>query len=238
MKVLSKLFLVGFLLVSGASVAQQADYTALTSKLQERTGLVVESISNAPVKGLLQLNTERGIFYASEDGTYLLQARIFNTDEGMRNETEAALASVRLDGIASFKDDVIEFKAKDEKFVVSVFTDITCGYCRRLHEQMSDYNDAGITVRYLAFPRNGLQSETYGNMISVWCSDNPQKALTDAKVGGQIASASCANKVEEQFRFGQKVGVSGTPAIVLPNGTLVPGYQPPPQLLDTLKTTG
>lgn len=233
-------FLIGSAVVFSAfySAAQELNYQELNAKLEDKLGWKVETISNSPVKGLLQLNTERGIFYASEDGTYVLQARIFNMDEAMRNETDAALASVRLEGIEAFKDDMIEFKAKDEKYAISVFTDITCGYCRRLHEQIAEYNDAGITIRYMAFPRQGVESSNYNDMVSVWCAKDPKKALTDAKFGEKVASSSCANKVEEQFWFGQKVGVNGTPAIVLPNGQLVPGYQPPPQLLDTLQAAG
>ncbi len=222
-------------LASFMSFAEDDQHQALIDKFESIMGWDVESVADAPVKGLLQLTTARGIFYASEDGGYLLQARIFNTNNGMANETELALSSIRLDGVKQFHDDMIEFKAKDEKYVVSVFTDITCGYCRKLHNEIQDYNDAGITVRYMAFPRAGVQSPTYTNMVSVWCAENPQKALTDAKSDSEIAASSCANSIEEQYLFGQKVGVGGTPSIVLPDSSLVPGYQPAPQLLLSLE---
>jgi thiol:disulfide interchange protein DsbC len=238
-KLFSKQLLAGVLaLTAFVSFAQDKTTETLTSKFESVLGWKVQSIADAPVDGLLQLQTERGIFYASNDGTYLLQARIFNIDEGMRNETEAALTDVRKEGVKQFSDNVVEFKAEDEKYVVSVFTDITCGYCRRLHEQMDDYNDAGITVRYLAFPRAGLDSPTYQDMVSVWCSENPQEAMTLAKAGDDVATAKCANTIAEQYRFGQQVGVNGTPNIVLPNGTLIPGYQPAPALLQALQSAG
>jgi thiol:disulfide interchange protein DsbC len=130
---------------------------------------------------------------------------------------------------------VIEFKADKEKYVVNVFTDISCGYCRKLHNEIAEYNKKGITVRYLAFPRGGLVSQSYKDMVSVWCSADKQEAMTTAKGGGQVADTSCENKVAQQYKFGQAIGVSGTPNIILPDGTMIPGYQPPKELLDALK---
>jgi len=201
-------------------------------------GWKVNSIADAPVDSLYQLNTERGIFYASKDGKYLMQARIYNIDAGMRDETEAAMSSIRVEGIKQFDSDVIEFKAKNEKYVVNVFTDISCGYCRRLHEQMGEYNERGITVRYLAFPRAGLQGGTFNDMVSIWCAADQQEAMTQAKAGESVDLARCENSIAEQYRFGQKVGVNGTPFIVLPNGNLIPGYQPAAALLQTLQSAG
>lgn len=231
-------FLCSVFCVNAESIANSYDHAELKNKVEASSGLQVQSVSDAPVQGLLQLNTQRGIFYASEDGTYLLQARIYNLDEQMRNETESALTDVRLQGLAQFENDTIDFKAKNEKYVVSIFTDVTCGYCRKLHEQMAEYNDAGITVRYLAFPRAGLDSPIYDEMVSVWCSADPQKALTDSKSSREIASAKCENSIAEQYKFGQQIGVNGTPNIVLPDGSLIPGYQPAPQLLQALQNAG
>ena len=171
----------------------------------------------------------------NEDGKYLLQARIYNIEDGMRNVTEDALGSVRLDGLAEFKDAVIEYKADNQKYVVNIFTDITCGYCRKLHNEMDQYNDLGITVRYLAFPRGGINSRSYTDMVSVWCADDKQAAMDDAKAGGSVANKSCESKVAEQYAFGQRIGVNGTPNIIMPDGSTIPGYQPPNQLEEALK---
>ncbi|WP_158768659.1 bifunctional protein-disulfide isomerase/oxidoreductase DsbC [Paraglaciecola sp. L1A13] len=223
----------------GANAADTAksgqNLDGVKQKIQKSLGMQVSSIGDSPVPGLLQVQTDKGLFYTSEDGKYLLQARIFNLDEGMRNETENTLTQMRLDGIEKFKDSAIEYKADNEKYVVNVFTDITCGYCRKLHNQMDEYNDLGITVRYLAFPRAGLNSQPYQDMVSVWCSDNPQKALNEAKGGENVAKLSCSNHVADQYNFGQSVGVNGTPNIILPNGSVVPGYQPPSQLLQAIQ---
>jgi len=225
-----------FCLVGFATHANDND--DLIQKLEASMGWKVNSIADAPVDSLYQLNTERGIFYASKDGKYLMQARIYNIDAGMRDETEAAMSSIRVEGIKQFDSDVIEFKAKNEKYVVNVFTDISCGYCRRLHEQMGEYNERGITVRYLAFPRAGLQGGTFNDMVSIWCAADQQEAMTQAKAGESVDLARCENSIAEQYRFGQKVGVNGTPFIVLPNGNLIPGYQPAAALLQTLQSAG
>lgn len=212
-----------------------ADFSEVQSKLRQALQMEVSSVADSPVAGLLQVMTERGLFYTSLDAKYFLQARVYNLEEGMRNETEVALSGARLEGLETFENDVIEYKAKNEKYVVNIFTDITCGYCRKLHNEMDQYNDLGITVRYLAFPRGGLQTKSYQDMVSVWCADNPQQAMTEAKNGSQVADKSCETKVAQQYAFGQRMGVSGTPNIVMPDGSVIPGYQPPAQLEQALK---
>jgi thiol:disulfide interchange protein DsbC len=211
------------------------NYGQVKAKLQASLGMQVSSIGDAPVSGLLQVMTEKGLFYTSEDGKYLLQARIYNIEDGMRNVTEEALGSVRLGGLKEFKDAFIEYKADKEKYVVNIFTDITCGYCRKLHNEMDQYNALGITVRYLAFPRGGVNSNSFTDMVSVWCADDKQDAMNNAKAGGTVANKNCETKVAEQYAFGQRIGVNGTPNIIMPNGSVIPGYQPPKQLEEALK---
>jgi thiol:disulfide interchange protein DsbC len=213
----------------------EQSYQVVKSKLQRTLGMQIGSIGDAPVEGLLQVLTDKGLFYTSQDGKYLLQARIYNLDEGMRNETEATLSDVRLDGLQEFQESVIEYKAKNEKYVVNIFTDITCGYCRKLHNEMDNYNQLGITVRYLAFPRGGMNSRSFTDMVSVWCADDKQQAMDKAKAGESIANKNCQTKVAEQYAFGRKIGVNGTPNIIMPDGSVIPGYQPPAQLEQALK---
>ena len=229
---------IGLSLVLSTAVGASAQTDSLDSvkaKIESSLGMQISAIADSPVNGLLQLETDKGLFYSSADGKFLLQARVYNLDEGMRNETELALSHIRLAGIEEFKDSAIEYKAKNEKYVVTVFTDINCGYCRKLHNEIDKYNDRGITIRYLAYPREGLRSATYQNMISVWCADNKQQALTNAKNGEVVKTKSCDSKVAQQYAFGQKVGVNGTPNIILPDGSLIPGYQPPELLAQALK---
>ncbi|WP_293748127.1 bifunctional protein-disulfide isomerase/oxidoreductase DsbC [uncultured Paraglaciecola sp.] len=214
---------------------EKLTYEQVKTKLQTSLGMQIASIGDAPVPGLLQIMTAKGLFYVSENASYLLQARIYNLDEGMRNETEEALGGMRLGGLQQFQNAVIEYKADNEKYVVNIFTDITCGYCRKLHNEMDKYNDLGITVRYLAFPRNGLNSKSYSDMVSVWCADDKQQAMDNAKAGDTVPSKTCSSKVAEQYAFGQSIGVNGTPNIIMPDGSVIPGYQPPAQLEMALK---
>ncbi|TPV57793.1 bifunctional protein-disulfide isomerase/oxidoreductase DsbC [Aestuariibacter sp. GS-14] len=218
-----------------ANVLANAANDHIKAKIESTLQWEVNAIADSPVRGLVQVSTENGLFYVSADGTYILQAKIYNLDEEMRNETEIALADMRIEGLKQFDHSYIEFKAKREKYVVTVFTDTTCGYCRKLHEQVGAYNDAGITVRYLAYPRAGLNSPTYRQMVNVWCAADPKDAMTSAKNGETVVAANCSNDIAKQFQFGRSIGVNGTPNIILSNGTIIPGYQPPEQLLAVLQ---
>lgn len=221
-----------------AAVVADAQDDNLAQRLGSKLNLRIDAIADSPVDGLLQLNTDKGLFYASKDGDYFLQARIYNVTDGIVDETENALKDIRLSGMEKFSDSAIVFKAENEKYVVDVFTDATCGYCRKLHREIAQYNELGITIRYLAFPRSGLTGENYDNTVSIWCAEDPNKAMNLAKAGAQITAASCDNKVAEQYRFGQSVGVNGTPNIVLPDGSVVPGYQPAQALAAALQSMG
>lgn len=212
------------------SAVTKSPETVAKSRLEEMLKLKVSSVAEAPVDGLLQVMTNRGLFYVSKDGKFLVHGRMYNMDDQMRNETEEALGTVRIEGVKQFDGDMIEFKAENERYAISVFTDITCGYCRKLHNEIEQYNKRGITVRYLAFPRGGVSSPSYDDMVSVWCSDDQQQAMTDAKAGESIESKNCKTSVADQYMFGQQVGVTGTPAIILEDGSMIPGYQPASEL--------
>ncbi len=111
------------------------------------------------------------------------------------------------------------FAAPNAKYTISVFTDIECGYCRKLHQDIAELNRNGISVEYLAFPRMGLGSKDYTDMISVWCAADRRQALTNAKRGGSVPAKNCTNPVAMQYALGQQLGVNGTPAIFAPDGT-------------------
>ena len=131
-------------------------------------------------------------------------------------------------------DKRISFGPANAKHTVSVFTDIDCGYCRRMHQQMADYNKAGIRVQYLFFPRAGVGSESFDKAVSVWCATDRNKALSDAKAGVALDKKECANPIAEEYALGNKIGVSGTPAVIAADGTQLGGYLPPEQMLQRL----
>lgn len=202
-----------------------------------KLGLTASDIAKSPVDGLYQVITERGLFYFSDNGQFLVHGKVYDLANDIENITELALAKVRIDGMKEFEDSMIVFPAKDEKYKVTVFTDTSCGYCRKLHSQMQGYNDLGITVRYLAFPRSGIQGPTFKEMTSIWCAVDQKAAMTNAKNGERNEpeqSKMCDAPIAGQYSMGSKVGVSGTPAIMLDDGTMIPGYQDPSQLMGVL----
>lgn len=215
----------------------------IKTKLGKTLGLDISSIKQSEMPGVVELITDQGLFYASIDGKFLLHGKMYGVGKSITNLTEESLAKVRIDGMTKFKDDMIVFPAENEKHVVTVFTDITCGYCRQMHNQMEDYNAKGITIRYLAYPRAGVKdvtgqySQGFKDLRSIWCHEDPKTALTKAKGGSGVASRICEKPIEAEFDFGRQVGVSGTPAIMLPDGMMIPGYQDPDKLFMILESS-
>jgi len=220
----------------------QLNINLLKVKIKTKLGLTVVNVEKTPVPGIALLITDQGLFYSSYNGDYFIQGKVYSLLTGVTDIGEQSLVKMRLQGMEKFKDDMIIYKAKDEKYVVTVFTDITCGYCRKMHKQMDDYNARGITFRYLAYPRSGIKdhlgkyTEGFKDLRSVWCSDDPNTAMTNAKNNKGIDYRVCDKPIKGEFDFGRQVGVNGTPAIILSTGMMVPGYQPPAQLEQLLQT--
>lgn len=196
------------------------------------------SVEPTPMKGVNEVTLDSGrggeVYYVSDSGKYLITGNMYNT-ETREDLTETKKAGIRKQLVAQFGPDKrIDFFPKDMKHHITVFTDIDCGYCRKLHMEMDEYNKRGIGVSYLFFPRAGLKSNSFDKAVAVWCAEDKQDAMTRAKSGIQVDLKKCDNPVAEHYKAGLAVGVSGTPAIVLDNGTLMPGYLPPDALLQRL----
>lgn len=216
---------------------------ALTKKLQALK-IDVKSVNVSPIKSLYEVATDNAIYYMSEDGKFLINGNLYDLDNGMKNLTDAKVEELRraktemhFAKMKSFEKDMIVYKADDEKYVVTVFTDPSCGYCQKLHGEIAEYNKLGITIRYLAFPRGGVNSNTYNTMLSIWCAEDPKLAMDDAKLRRSLkpATADCKNTVKEQYELGVLLGVNGTPALFLEDGTSMPGYLPADRLLKALQ---
>jgi thiol:disulfide interchange protein DsbC len=227
--------------VSSIKTSSSFNAMELKTKLTLMLGLEINEVKAAAMPGLVELVTNQGLFYASADGKYFIQGKLYGLDGTVTNYTEESLAKVRVDGIKKFSDSMIVYPAKNEKHIVTVFTDITCGYCRQMHEQMDDYNDKGITIRYLPYPRSGIKdssgqySKGFKDLRSIWCHEDPESALTKAKMGSSVAQRTCDKPVEDEFNFGRQVGVNSTPTVIFENGLMIPGYQKPDALLATLE---
>jgi len=228
----------GFLAPNGATV-QAAEGAAggqkLVAKLKTlRPGIPIENVTSTPLPGIFALELKGGtVFYGTEDGRYLFAGDLYELgDDDLVNLADAGRAEKRRELISQVStDDMIIFPATTQrKAVINVFTDVDCGYCRKLHQEVPELNSMGVEVRYLAYPRAGLGSESYTKIVSAWCSDDPNAAITKLKAGGTIPAANCDNPVAREFELGHEVGVTGTPAILLEDGTMLPGYMSAPDL--------
>ena len=194
----------------------------------------IDSISPAPVKGLYEVLVGTQLMYVTGDGRYFIDGRIVDL-KTREDLTEPRLSGVRkklVDDVGESEMVVFEPSAKPEH-TVTVFTDIECGYCRKLHSQIAEYGKEGIRVRYMFFPRAGKGSPAYKEAISVWCagdSNARRGALTAAKAGKPIEEKTCANPVDQHMTVGEELGLRGTPAIVTESGELIPGYVEPKRL--------
>jgi thiol:disulfide interchange protein DsbC len=133
------------------------------------------------------------------------------------------------------ESEMLVFGPRDPKYTVTVFTDVDCAYCRQLHSQIAEYNQLGIRVRYLFFPRTGPNTPSWTKAEQVWCSSNRNEALTLAKRGAPLTAKVCPNPVAKHYALGQDFALQGTPAIVLGDGELISGYETPVELAKYLQ---
>lgn len=197
-----------------------------------------EHVQPSPVDGWYTIRKGAIIAYISSDGRYLLQGDLIDMDAEV-NLTEQSRNEARLEMLSSIPEEtMIVFSPDEPKYSIAVFTDIDCTYCRRLHSQIEEYLAQGIEIRYLLYPRNGPDTPSWEKAEEVWCSNDRNNALTLAKLDQEFQTESCdASTVQTHFALGQDVGLRGTPAIVLEDGTLVSGYLPPLELTQALAST-
>jgi thiol:disulfide interchange protein DsbC len=223
------------LLLLFVTSSSQADEAAVRASLERLLpGLTPDSVEKSAVVGLYEVGFGPRFFYVSDDGRYLLRGQIIDTAtrRNLTEAKEAAAKKVAMDKVAD--GETVVFGPDDAKHTITVFTDIDCGYCRKLHREMEDYNDEGIRVRYLFYPRSGVGSPSYDKAVSVWCADDRKKAMTDAKTGKPLDAKTCDNPVKDHLMLGELMGVNGTPAIVLEDGQLLPGYVPAKRMAQML----
>lgn len=221
-----------------AADANTPDARAIEAIRRLNPQVPIDRIEAAPMAGFRQAIVGGQVVYVSDDGRYVFvpgSGGALYDASARRNLSEGALAAMRrqlLDKIPA--SERIVFSPPEPEHTVTVFTDVACGYCQRLHEEIAEYNKQGIAVEYLAFPRMGLGSEDYRTMVSVWCAADRRQALTRAKRGEPVPSKSCKTTVDMQYDIGQRVGLTGTPMIVAEDGTQLGGYVPPAQLREAL----
>ncbi len=214
------------------SVSQADDSERIREALARiAPDMTIDSIERSPLNGLYEVFIGgTNVVYVSEDARYLFQGRLIDlkTREDVVDTKLARIRKQVIDGLD--EEQMIVFGDEKLPHTVTIFTDIDCAYCQKLHQEMAGYNKAGIRVRYLLYPRAGVGSSSYRKAVSVWCSEDRQTALTQAKAGNTPPPKSCANPVDAHLAAGERVGVRGTPSILLEDGSFLPGYLPPERL--------
>ncbi len=223
---------------SPPATAGTPDARAIQAIRQLNPQVEIDRVAAAPIKGFREAVVGGQVVYVSDDGRYVFvpgSGGALYDATAKKNLSEVALGAMRTELLKKIPaGDRIVFAPANPVHTVTVFTDVACGYCRKLHSEIAEYNKQGIAVEYLAFPRMGLGSEDYKTMVSIWCSTDRKKALTDAKAGRQVANKSCKTPVDQQYDVGQRVGLTGTPMILTADGTQLGGYVPPAELRKAL----
>ena len=228
----------GFLaLVCAAWLAPSPPATAADARAEiaRKLKIRVEDVRPGPIEGLYEVASGAEIAHVSTDGRFYFDGDVFDMDT-RENLTERRRTGVRARLLASAQPaDVIVFGPADAKHTIDVFTDVDCGYCRKLHSEIAEINRLGIRVRYLLYPRSGPGTDSWRKAESVLCAKDPKEALTRAKRGESIPVAACNAAVTRSFDLGQDVGISGTPGIITESGELIPGYMPAAALAEELE---
>lgn len=199
----------------------------------------IESIEPSSLKGIYKVYYgDLQPIYVSEDGNFFIYGDMYKIGSNdITNLTKEEIKGRRSDILDSIPaDELIIFKSNNELVSITVFTDVDCGYCRKLHSQIDEYNQAGITIKYAAFPRSGIGTQTFTKMVGAWCSEDPKQAMTDLKNDKKMNLDFCEEQpIARHYIIGQKLGINGTPAIITPDGDLIPGYVSPEELLSQIK---
>lgn len=225
---------VALLILSATAFANNDPRVEIAKKIP---GVQPEDLRAAPIPGMYELTRGADIAYISADGKYAIAGDLYEISSNV-NLTEKKRREARLKLLSSIPAaQMLIFAPATPKFKVTVFTDIDCGYCRKLHEQVAEYNRQGISIQYLFYPRSGPDTESWHKAETVWCATDRKATFTRFKRGEEPGKTqNCKNSpVAQHFKLGQQMAIGGTPALVLPSGELLPGYLPPAMLLQRLR---
>lgn len=197
-------------------------------------GSTPDSIKPSVITGMYEVSFGATVLYMTQDGRYLLRGDLIDAERG-ENLTELTRGQARLKVIGAIDENsMIVYAPKQTKHTITVFTDPDCAYCRKMHSEMQEYNKRGIKIRYLAFPRSGVDTPSYEKSVSVWCAKDRAATMTRAKRGDEIAKKTCDDPVRLHLQAAREVGISGTPTLILEDGGLIPGYVPAERLAEIL----
>lgn len=217
-----------FLLNMGANAQSLREKLSVAIEVASQNQLQIVDITKTPLPNIFQVELNTGeMLYSDAGGEYLFAGDMYQTSAaGLLNisaGTRQTRAKEKVDGLPD--DELIIFTPEGEtRATITVFTDVDCTYCRKLHGDIDALMAEGIQIRYAAYPRGGVNAESYTKMISVWCSDDRHKALAQAKHGQNIPEKDCSTPILEHYALGNALGITGTPALFMPDGRLIPGY--------------
>jgi thiol:disulfide interchange protein DsbC len=207
-----------------ASAGTGTDDTVRNAMKKVLPDVTVDEITPAPMAGISEVLIGTKLFYVTNDGKYIFDGTLIEL--ATRTDlSEQRLTSVRhalMDKVS--EKDMIIFPASKPRHTLTVFTDIDCGYCRKLHNEIKKYNAEGITIRYMLFPRSGPDTPSYYKAVSVWCAADRKAAMTAAKAGRKVVEKTCDNPVDTHMSLAAKFNITGTPTLVLEDGSVIPGY--------------
>jgi thiol:disulfide interchange protein DsbC len=220
-------------------VFADADLEAVKKSLTKALpDISISEIKPSPIAGVYEVVADLQVIYVTADGKFLLMGDL--VDLGTRSN----LSAVKRSGLTKHAIDAIGeanmvvIGPANAKHTITVFTDVDCPYCAKLHLEVPQLVKEGVKVRYLLYPRTGIGSDTYNRSVAAWCSKEPATAIGTLKAGGKIEMKTCANPVKRHYELGQALHISGTPTIILDNGKIIPGYMPAANLLSMLGMKG
>ncbi len=229
--------LVSLLLVSSIVSAGTAedDIKMLESALAERfPNVEIKSVTSSQIDGLYQVIAGTQVVYMDNTGRYMLSGALMDLDTD-ENLTDLAKTGIRLQILSTLPEDqMLVYRPEKVDHVITVVTDVDCPYCRKLHSEMDDFLESNIEVRYIFMPFKGRNS--YNKSVSIWCADDRNLAMDIAKAGGQVEKENCINPIRDHQKIARKLGITGTPAIILEDGELLPGYLSAEALLAKLNS--
>ena len=201
-------------------------------------GLNINFYEESEIENFYVVNVANNqILYVSNDFKYVFAGDVISLDNGAPSSLNELYQAKLVKQVMSLLEDTrtINFTAENEKHLIKVFTDISCGYCRLLHSQIDDYLALGISIEYYGFPRDGLQTQVFEDMQSAWCSDEPKLSITKLKAGDDVEEKTCQNPIQMHYEYGQLLGITGTPSIFLSNGQKLSGYIPASELIKIIE---
>ena len=201
-------------------------------------GLNINFYEESEIENFYVVNVANNqILYVSNDFKYVFAGDVISLDNGAPSSLNELYQAKLVKQVMSLLEDTrtINFTAENEKHLIKVFTDISCGYCRLLHSQIDDYLALGISIEYYGFPRDGLQTQVFEDMQSAWCSDDPKLSITKLKAGDDVEEKTCQNSIQMHYEYGQLLGITGTPSIFLSNGQKLSGYIPASELIKIIE---